>query len=323
MADLIAASLSQAGHQVLRLSEQDSPSNSADSHWIVAPHEFFYRGQGVDWPRSGDWIRQSVMINLEQPQTPWFSQAFHFLRHARYIFDINVKSAAFLNALGLSAYWLPLGYLASHTPLQAQNVLPAIPALASLAPDVRQTLPTISAPLTERPIDLFFVGSLNERRETFFAHHADWLSQYHCFLHMPPLHRDLQAGKGQALSTDAVVGLSRRSKILLNLHRDDLAYFEWHRLVMHGLWHQTLVVSEPCHDVPGLIPGEHFIACPLERMPETIHWLLHTPEGLATAERVRRQGHQALQHHFDATQIFTQALSLVTHDQRSTAYHLV
>ena len=51
------------------------------------------------------------MVNVEQPQTTWFSKAFHFLRHTQAIFDINVKSAAMSANLGvaclLDAFWLP------------------------------------------------------------------------------------------------------------------------------------------------------------------------------------------------------------------------
>ena len=310
IADFIAAALSQAGHTVVRLSEVDTPSENLDGHWVIAPHEFFYLGEGMQWAQKQQWLSQAVMVNVEQPQTTWFSKAFHFLRHTKVIFDINVKSAAIMQQLGLPAYWLPLGYLPNYAPFAADEKLPELRAVRSLPPQVSQQLPALEAPLEERPLDIHFIGTLNDRREQFFAQNAAWLSRYRCFLHIPPMGVPLIKGKDQALDTAAVTGLSRRSKILLNIHRDALPYFEWHRIIFHGLWQNTLVVTEPCHDIPGLIAGEHFIECPLPEMEERISWLLLSPEGQSVAERVRQSGYQALRSKFRSVEIMTTALSI-------------
>ncbi len=294
IADLIAAALERCGHQAMRLSEQDAPPDYLDGHIIVAPHEFFYLGEGLQRAGQKDWWAGAIMVNVEQPQTTWFSKAFHFLRKAQLILDINVKSAAILRELGLPAQWLPLGYLEDYQPFVGSEALPDLLALRSLSPQVRRQRPAIDAPLSERPIDLHFVGTLNPRREQFFAKSASWLHQYRCFLHIPPMGDPFIQGQGQALNTDAVIGLSRRSKILLNVHRDELPYFEWHRIVFHGLWQNTLVVTEPCHDVPGLEPNIHFVSCPLEEMGEVVEWLLKSSSGQRKAEEIRRAGYQRI-----------------------------
>ncbi|NET53517.1 MAG: glycosyltransferase family 1 protein [Merismopedia sp. SIO2A8] len=190
--------------------------------------------------------------------------------------------------------WLPLGYLEEYSAFSGTPTLPDLLALRSLSPQIRQTCPVLDAPLSDRPLDLHFVGTLNRRRELFFARNARWLSQYKCFWHIPPTGDPFLKGKGQALDTQAVVGLSRRSKILLNLHRDDLPYFEWHRLIFFGLWQNTLVLTEPCHDVPGLVAGKHYIACHADELEDKVHWLLNTTEGQREAERVRQAGHEAI-----------------------------
>ncbi|MGC1305932.1 MAG: tetratricopeptide repeat protein [Phormidesmis sp.] len=310
IADFIAAAFSQAGHQVMRLSENDPPPDNLDGHWVIAPHEFFYLGDGPQWAQRQQWLSQAIIVNVEQPQTTWFSKAFHFLRHTKIIFDINVKSAAIMQALKLPAYWLPLGYLPQYAKAIAPTQLPDLRALKSLSPQVAQQLPEMDAPLGDRPIDLHFIGTLNPRREQFFATSAHWLSQYRCFLHIPPMGVPLIEGQDQALDTSAVVGLSRRSKILLNVHRDDLPYFEWHRIMFHGLWQSTLVVTEPCHDIPGLVAGEHFIECPLADMASKIEWLLSDAQGQAIAERIRRAGHLALKERFDGRAIAANALRI-------------
>lgn len=310
IADFIAAAIAQAGHTVVRLNETDAPPDHLDGHWVIAPHEFFYLGEGERWMQKQTWLAQAVMVNVEQPQTTWFSKAFHFMRHSKVIFDINVKSVAIMQALKLPAYWLPLGYLADYVPFTASAELPELLAMRSLPAEVSQQLPSLAAPLSDRPIDLHFIGTLNPRREQFFAQSAQWLSQHYSFLHIPPMGVPLIKGQDQALDTAAVVGLSRRSKILLNVHRDDLPYFEWHRIIFHGLWQNTLVVTEPCHDIPGLVAGEHFIECPLDEMPERVSWLLSSEEGQATAQRVRQAGHEALKAKFDGAEVMARALQL-------------
>lgn len=310
IADFIAAALTQAGHSVSRLSEQDSPLEGLDGHWVIAPHEFFYLGEGRRWTQRREWLAQAVMVNVEQPQTSWFSKAFHFLQHTKIIFDINVKSTAIMRSLGLPAYWIPLGYLADYEAFSAKETLHGSLAVRSLPVHVQQQLPEIDAPLSARPLDIHFVGTLNERREHFFAESAYWLSKHRCFLHMPPMGVPLLEGQGQALDTETVIGISRRSKILLNVHRDSMPYFEWHRVIFHGLWQNTLVVTEPCHDIPGLVAGKHFVACPLASMAEKIDWLLNSVEGKQCAERIRQAGYNALREEFCGKSILAKAQQL-------------
>ena len=310
IADFIAAALEQTGHRITRLDEQATVPDSLDAHWVIAPHEFFYLGDGSRWKQKQAWLSDAVMINVEQPQTTWFSKAFHFLRHAKVIFDINVKSAAILQQLSLPAYWLPLGYLKDYAPFSAGATLPKLRALGSLSPEIAQSLPELSAPLGDRPIDLHFIGTLNPRREKFIAQNARWLCKHHSFLHIPPMGVPLLKGQDQALDTETVIGLSRRSKILLNIHRDDLPYFEWHRMIFHGLWQNTLVVTEPCHDIPGLVAGEHFVACDLENMRDQLDWLLRSSVGRKFAEQVRSAGHKAFKTQFDGARIMANAAQI-------------
>jgi len=303
IADFIEAGLERSGHQVQRFTELDQPPGDLDYHVIVAPHEFFYLGEGLQRAEQREWWLTAVMVNVEQPQTQWFSRAFHFLRQSPQIFDISASSAAMLRSMGLESYWLPLGYLENYGPFSDGQILPDLLAVQGLSPTIRQTCPDLEAPLSDRPLDLHFIGTLSQRRKLFFAQSARWLSQYRCFWHIPPNANPLVKGQGQALDTNTVVGLSRRSKILLNLHRDEYPYFEWHRIVFFGLWQNTLVLTEPCHPVPGLEANVHYIACPIEEMEAKVHWLLQTAEGQREAERVRQAGYQAIRTTMPAVEI--------------------
>lgn len=289
LADFISVALEKAGHIVLRLNELDKQPDYLDSYWIIAPHEFFYLNSSKETPYNIDWLTNAVMVNVEQPQTSWFSKAFHYMRHARRVIDINVKSAAILQELGLPSYWLPLGNLDEYLPLVGTEKLQELPSLRCISESNRVIRPHILSPLKERPIDIHFVGTSNLRREQFFVKSADWLNQYTCFIHMQS-NNEISKSRDHYLDSNTFVGLSRRSKILLNIHRDEIDYFEWHRLVFYGLWQNTLVVTEPCHKVPLLQEGIHYIACTIELMEEKIQWLLKTNEGQLEAEKIRSAG---------------------------------
>jgi len=99
------------------------------------------------------------------------------------------------------------------------------------------------------------------------------------------------------------VALSQRSKILLNVHQDEIPYFEWHRMILLGIWQDTLVISEPCFRVPGLDPGTHFVECELDDLPGTIEWFLESEPGIEEAERIRSRARTWLRSHYGLEEI--------------------
>ena len=310
IADILAAGLSAIGVKTLRLSENDSLPADITQEIIVAPHEFFYLGNGVALGNDRSRITRSILVNVEQPQTAWFSKSYDFLRRAALVLDINWQTAVFTRALGLPSYFLPLGYLPGYAPFTWQKEKPDLPALRSVLQERWYSVESTDSPWSDRPIDLLFIGYLSQRRQDFFATNARWLHRYRAFFHIPPLTGPLIAGKGNALTTEAVIGLSQRSKILLNIHQSDLSYFEWHRIVFHGLWQKTLVITEPCYPLPGLIPNEHYIEIPAEKMEAKIDELLNTPAGREESERIRNAGHRAIIELFPLEAIASQLLSL-------------
>jgi hypothetical protein len=81
--------------------------------------------------------------------------------------------------------------------------------------------------------------------------------------------------------------------------------------MFQGIWQKTLVVTEPCHPVPGLIPDVHYIECKSSEMAAQIEWLLTTEEGLAKAEKVRCAGYKAFKEQFDLKTTMTRLLGLL------------
>jgi hypothetical protein len=73
--------------------------------------------------------------------------------------------------------------------------------------------------------------------------------------------------------------VTAHSKIALNIHRDELGFFEWHRLVKQGMLGGAVVVTEPCLPHPVFKAGTHFLEETPRHIPDLIEWLTKTTEG--------------------------------------------
>jgi hypothetical protein len=111
------------------------------------------------------------------------------------------------------------------------------------------------------------------------------------------------------LDTDAAIGLAQRSKIVLNLHQTDEPYFEWHRIVLQGLWQRALVITEPAAAQTFFAAGEHYLAAPCDELVDLIDWILGTTQGMRVAERVRNEGYRRLTQEVRLDKILFELLS--------------
>src|SRR5262249_19058628 len=135
-----------------------------------------------------------------------------------------------------------------------------------LEPQVRRRS-RLDEPLAVRPIDVIFFGNPTHRRDVFYSRAAAVFAAYRCYFHFSDSSKPLRAGQTTYMNTPTVMGLVQRSKILLNIHRDEDLYFEWQRIVMQGIWQKALVISEPCSPAPPFRPGIDYIEAPLEDIP--------------------------------------------------------
>ncbi len=307
--DIILQALCEAGLQALPLRESAPLDGSLDARIVIAPHEFFVLGKGPELLTT-DLPERSVILNTEQWGTQWFVRSLPALVRAKAVLDMNLQSAASLTLQGIPAAFLPIGYVESDTTLGPQSELPDLQALQSLPEHLRRYQPTDEGRIEDRPIDVFFVGSLGPRRDRILAQLSPTLAPFHCFLFLPSPHRPFVQGKNAKLNTAAVCGLSQRSKVLLNLHQSEASYFEWQRIVMHGFWQQTLVLSEPCYRIPGIEPGEHYIEAEAEQMPAVLDQLLNNAEGRERADSIRRKGHAVLRERFVLSSLFKELFRL-------------
>ncbi|MDD3609752.1 MAG: class I SAM-dependent methyltransferase [Halothiobacillaceae bacterium] len=257
--------------------DQDSTLQPQDFDWVVvvAPHEFFLLGEGVSWPAKLAGARNVLMLNTEQPQTQWFAACEPHLREARAVLDMSYQTALRLRASGMPAYFLPLGYEAGFEERYSAQALPEHEAFASLRACVRETSP---ASYAERPIDILFVGTISPRRERFFARHAAWFARYNVFIYLPDGSRPFVNEEARTLEFEHLTGLIRRSKIVLNVHRDEHPYLEWQRVVTLGILQKTLVVSDHCQKSPVIEANVDYVDGPLEALPALCEYYLSDPE---------------------------------------------
>jgi glycosyltransferase involved in cell wall biosynthesis len=272
------------------------PEGPREHAIVIAPHEFFLLGDGPQRLSRRFLARCSLWL-AEQPGSEFFAMCLWFARFARRVLDVNPLTALAWGELGVPARALPLGWIEGLDDFADALEIEAPQVRAALEPEAREPV-GVDRPLADRPLDVCFNGVLTQHREKFFARNAWFFAGLRCALFMPTPRIPISARVASSLSAHDATALSQRSKILLNIHRSEMPYFEWHRLVVRGIWQKTLVVSDPSRRVPGFEPGVHYIECTLEEMPRKIEWLLRTDAGRAEAEAIRTRAFDALQRRY-------------------------
>lgn len=291
---LIHAALAQAGLRAQLRTDEHGAAADARLHLVIAPHEFFPLGNGASC--FGKNARDRLLLlNTEQSQTQWYRLAKMMFPHARHVFDMDRETAAAIQSSGFAASHLPLGFVENFAPYSAERDLQPGPETEALGMDVRAWRDT-GRPLAERPIALSFVGEATPRRSAFFMKAAPLLEKHECHLRlMPRGSGPWTAGRSHIHSrTLTTAGISQRSRIVFNVHRDEEHYFEWHRIVLMGIWQRALVITETASETEPFVPGEDYVQAPLEKLPGLIEYYLCDPQGIEEAERIRNSGYERL-----------------------------
>lgn len=286
IAQILLSGFQDLGVAAELFDETANPSPTATHHIVVAPHEFFILGEGKRWAKD-EFVSRAILFSTEQIQTQWFARSLVFLLRAKAVADMNTQTAAILHKGGLRTCTVQPGFTDKFKPFGAQKSLAALPAFASLATQVRNFDAT-KKPLAARPLDVLFLGSTSPRREKLLASYAPKLSKLNNFIYATRTNRPLEPVFNPMAAPEVTAGLLQRSKILLNLHRDEYTYFEWWRL-MQAFWQGTLVVTEPCFPHPLYQPGVHFLTEAPRHIPHLVDWLLSSKDGQAKAEEIRNR----------------------------------
>ena len=267
----IASWLVEAGAQLGRVAtlrdDGEAPDDADAINLVVAPHEFYLLSDFDD--RTIDRAaRLGVPVCTEQPGTPWFDIGEITARTSRLAFDINAHGVAALRDRGIDARRLRLG-----------------------------GVPSMVAPAVDRDIDVVFLGGRTDRRAARLAGLAPTLWNRATDLRLFSFSRPVHDGVPGLVFGGDKYDLLARSRILLNIHRDDTepGYFESARMV-EAMANGCCVVTEPVAGHEPFVPGEHMIVT--DDLDAEITRLLDDP---AECERIGEAARRAVLDEFPLT----------------------
>ncbi len=211
------------------------PGPDGRVHLVVAPHEYFPLHPLAGTAELRDAAASAVCVNVEQPGTPWFETAVEWARLGPCCLDINPVGTAALRARGVDAHRLQLGYVPDRDRWHGAD--------------------------GERDIDIAYLGDDTARRSDALGARANVLATRRCELRFFRSNRPVRPGRAGFLAVEQRTALLSRTRVLLNIHRGDAAYFEWVRL-LDAMANGCVVVSEPSTDLAPLVPGVHLLEAP-------------------------------------------------------------
>ncbi len=240
IAALLAAALRDLGCDTV-FPAPDLPEEGRNRiNLVVAPHEFYPLHQAYDARELHRAARVSVAVGVEQPGTNWFELGTDYASLGPMVLDISHYAVDELVWRGYDAHHLQLGY---HTSLDRWY----------------------GDPHHRRPTDLLFLGSFTPRRETLLARWAPLLWDCAADVRLFEYPRPMSQPRGNFVTATAKLDLLASSRVLLNVHRSEVPYFEWVR-VLEAVTNGCVVVTESSTDYGPLVPGRHLIAAPAEAL---------------------------------------------------------
>jgi glycosyl transferase family 2/glycosyl transferase family 1 len=228
------------------------PTADGSINLVVAPHEFFelYAAPRRELQRAA---AASVCVNTEQPGTSWFRLAADACRRGLLTLDISDQGVDALRSARLSVERLRLG---------------GVPSMLD------------GAAATDRPIDVVFMGGLDDRRGAALAELAPHLWGLRADIRLVGGDRPIDAATPQTVFGADKHRLLASAKLLLNIHRDrpegaeQPPYFEWARAV-EAMAHGCVVITEPSEGCAPLVAGTHFVEATVDEMAVSIESLLN------------------------------------------------
>jgi Glycosyl transferase family 2/Glycosyl transferases group 1 len=271
MADIagwIAEAAALTGRQVAVIDDR-LPSADGSINLVVAPHEFFelYQAPRKSLQRAA---AASICVNTEQPGTSWFRLAVDACHRGLLTLDISDQGIDALHDAGLAVERLRLG---------------GVPSMQA------------NPPSGDRPVDVLFMGGLDNRRGAALAELAPHLWSRRADIRLVGVDRPIDARTPQTVFGADKYRLLGESKLLLNIHRDRSTgampvaehppYFEWARAV-EAMACGCVVVSEPSDGCQPLVAGTHFVEVPIDEMAGAVLDLLNDPD---RRSEIARQAH--------------------------------
>lgn len=240
IAEVISAAISDLGYETAFPAPGLPEAGAGVVNLVVAPHEFFVLQPGRTATELLQAAEASVCVGVEQPGTYWYDLTVHYASVGRCVLDISTYAVEEHRRRGLDASHLQLGYhrLWDHW-----------------GGDVTR----------QRATDLLFLGSVTDRRARLLGDAAPLLWDCRSDLRLFEYPRPMSRPVGRFVAGPAKWDLLADSRILLNVHRNDVPYFEWVRS-LEAVCNGCLLVTESSADYGPLVAGEHLVAAPSDTL---------------------------------------------------------
>lgn len=222
--------------------------------YVFIPHELLPLLMPDAHP-SEPQLRRSVTICTEQPGTSWFDECARISRRAAATIDINRLGVAALKKLDVEAKFLQLGYTPRWDHGHAMRD-------------------------SERPVEVTFLAGVTSRRLNALARCARHLAGRRTELHLPEALVPHQADSEFFISGARKWDLLSKSKLLMNVHRSELGYFEWQRAI-EAMINGCVVLSEHSLGFDPLVPGEHFVSASFDSLDVALEGIIDDEERLS------------------------------------------
>src|ERR1700733_596608 len=258
--DVLADALGEHGLAVER-SIDCFPELREGVAYAFVPHELIPLLM-TDAHPSDTQLRRSVAICTEQPGTPWFDHTVQIARRTGASVDINRLGVAEQRKHGIDATFLQLGYTPAWDRWRGECE-------------------------AARPVDLALLAGSTPRRLAAVAASAGHLAGRRTELHMPEAFVPHLAESRHFLAGEQKWELLASTKVLMNIHRSELGYFEWQR-ASEALANGCVLLSDPSLGFEPLVPGEHFMSVSYDSLDVALGALLADEDLL---DRTRRSAY--------------------------------
>jgi hypothetical protein len=247
--EALGDALEQQGLQVERWIDRFPPWSN-DAVYLFVPHEYVPFVEKAAHPGPLQ-LSRTVALCTEQPGTQWFEESAAIAARCAAAADINRLGVHELKNRGIEAVLMQLGYWAPWDTWGGREE-------------------------AERPVDVSFMGGYTARRALLLARCARYLVDRRVELVLTESAVPHAADSEHFLSGERRWSALRRAKLLVNVHRGELGYLEWLRVV-GAMLNGCVVLTEHSLGFEPLVPGEHFVSVAYDRMPLVIGDLLDDP----------------------------------------------
>ncbi len=237
------------------------PAHRPDRVYILLDPRGYTEIEGEQALPGDPILKRTIFLCAERPPADGDDAHLDLLRRAGAVFVLDQRAVVAMHRLGIPARLMRPGYST---------------ALDHFDPEA------------ERAIDVMFLGAHSLRRTRYLSRAARVLARHNCLLQISD---DAPA----AGDTSSFLGAGRwpllaRTKILINLHRDEDTRFEW-RGALDAIHAGAVVVTEHASGISPLVAGEHLLVAGADSLPFVVEALLRDEERLA---RLRAAAYERL-----------------------------